>query len=63
MHRDLKHVPASEQTLAGIRLALGKQAMLVVKMAQPVNLWRWVNGKTAKSNNIGLMAVPMTNIL
>jgi len=31
-------------------------------MAQPVNLWRWVNGKTAKSINIGLMAVPMANI-
>jgi hypothetical protein len=31
-------------------------------MAQPVNLWRWVNGKTAKSFNISLMAVPMANI-
>jgi hypothetical protein len=31
-------------------------------MALPVNLWRWVNGKTAKSFNIGLMAVPMANI-
>jgi hypothetical protein len=56
----LKHIPASEQALAGTRLALG---MLVVEMAQPVNLWRWVNGKTAKSINIGLMAVPMGNII
>jgi hypothetical protein len=60
MHRDLMQVPASEQALAGTRLALG---MLVVKMAQPVNLWRWVNGKTAKSFNIGLMAVPMADII
>jgi hypothetical protein len=63
MHRGLKHIPASEHTLAGTRLALGKLAKLFVEMAQPVNLWRWVNGKTAKSNNIGLMAVPMANII
>jgi hypothetical protein len=62
MHRGLMQVPGSEQALSGIRIALGKLAKLVVEMAQPVNLWRWVNGKTAKSINIGLMAVPMANI-
>jgi hypothetical protein len=62
MHRGLTHVPGCEQALPGIRIALGKLAKLVVEMAQPVNLWRWVNGKTAKSFNIGLMAVPVANI-
>jgi hypothetical protein len=62
MHRGLKHVPGSEQALPGTRIALGKLSKLVVEKAQPVNLWRWVNGKTAKSINIGLMAVPMGNI-
>jgi hypothetical protein len=45
MHRDLKHVPAVEPAAAGIALALGECEMLC-----------WLDVKTTKSNNIGLMA-------
>jgi hypothetical protein len=45
-------VPARKQALAGIALALGEFEMLC-----------WLVVKTAKSINIGLMAVPVANII
>jgi hypothetical protein len=53
MHRGLKHIPGSEHTLAGTRLALGRLAMMVLETAQPVNLWRWVNSPTGKPLELG----------
>jgi len=51
MHRDLMHVPAVEPAAAGISLALGECKMQC-----------WLDVKTTKSINIGLMAVSMANI-
>jgi hypothetical protein len=52
MHRDLKHVPAVEPAAAGISLALGEFEMLC-----------WLVVKTAKSNNIGLMAEAVGDVV
>jgi hypothetical protein len=52
MHRGLKHVPAVEPAAAGIALALGECEKLC-----------WPDVKTAKSNNIGLMAAPVANVV
>jgi L-serine deaminase len=52
MQRDLKHVPAVEPAAAGIALALGECEMLC-----------WLVVKSAMSNNIGLMAAPVANVV
>jgi L-serine deaminase len=52
MQRDLKHVPAVEPAAAGISLALGEFEMLC-----------WLVVKSAMSNNIGLMAAPVANVV
>jgi hypothetical protein len=52
MQRDLKHVPAVEPAAAGIALALGECKKLC-----------WPDVKTTKSNNIGLMAEAVGDVV
>jgi len=46
-------VASIEPAFAGVALALGELAMLVLETTQQVNLWRWVNVSAPKLVYVG----------